>query len=364
MPLHWIALNAIKGLGPVRIKQLVEMFGDPKEIFKQSPSFLLNQGVISESIASQLTDPSLFEFARKQISWAERLKVSVLTSSDTAYPSYLKEIFAPPPVLYVKGKIDILQKHAVAIVGTRAPTMYGKKVTETICRELVEQKLVIISGLARGIDTVAHQSCVTHGGNTVAVLGCGIDKCYPSENRELSEKITENGVILSEFPLGTPPEAYNFPRRNRIISGLSAAVLVVEAGIKSGSLITAHYALQQGREIFAVPGPITSPLSAGTFNLIKDGAIPARSGYEIADSLKVTTVSHTLSCPTPCLSLELLQDSEKVIYEQLSSVPVRIDELSDKTGVSISGLYPLLLNLELKGFIRQLSGQMYVTSQE
>lgn len=364
MPLHWIALNAVKGLGPVKIKQLLENFGEPKAVFNQSPSKLVQQGFVSESIASQLGDPYLFNFAQKQLSWAEKLKISIITLLDSAYPSYLKEIFAPPPIIYLKGKISVVQKTAVAVVGTRMPTVYGKKVTDSICSELVEQKLVIVSGLARGIDTAAHQSCLIHKGETVAVQGCGLDRCYPPENRDLSEKIVENGVLLSEFPLGTPPEAYNFPRRNRIISGLSTAVLVVEAGIKSGSLITAHYALQQNREIFAVPGPINSPMSNGTFNLIREGAIPARSGYEIAESLKITTLSvknHT-SCPSAGFSMELLQDSEKEIFEQLSNVPARIDDISTKTGIEIAGLYPLLLNLELKGFIRQISGQMYVTS--
>ncbi len=363
MPLHWIALNAIRGLGPVKIKQLLEKYGEPEAVFEQSPSKLIQQGVLSESIATQLSDPSIFKFAQEQLNWAEKLKVSVITLKDSAYPTYLKEIFAPPPVIYVKGKIGVIQKHAVAVVGTRLPTVYGKKVTDSICTELVEQRLVVVSGLARGIDTCAHQSCVEHRGETVAVLGCGLDRCYPSENRGLADKVVENGALLSEFPLGTPPESYNFPRRNRIISGLSAAVLVVEAGIKSGSLITAHYALQQGREVFAVPGPISSPVSTGTFNLIKEGATPARSGYEIAESLKVTTltVKHHTSCPALGFSMELLQDSEKVVFEQLSSIPVRIDEISERTGIPLAGLFPLLLNLELRGFIRQQSGQTYVT---
>lgn len=363
MPLHWIALNAVRGLGPVKIKQLLDKYGEPGAVFKQSPSELVKQGIVSESVASQLGDPSLFQFAQEQLNWAERLKVSVITCNESVYPFCLKEIFAPPPIIYVKGRIEVFQRCAIAVVGTRVPTVYGKKVTDSICAELVERRMVIVSGLARGIDTSAHQSCINHRGETVAVLGCGLDRCYPPENRDLSEKIVENGVLLSEFPLGTPPEAYNFPRRNRIISGMSCAVLVVEAGVKSGSLITAHYALQQGREVFAVPGPINSPVSAGTFNLIKSGAIPARSGHEIAQSLKVPTLSfeNQTGCPSAGFSAELLQDSEKDVFEQLSTIPVRIDDISTRTGIPVAALYPLLLNLELKGFIRQLSGQLYVT---
>lgn len=367
MPLYWIALNSVKGLGPVRIKQLLEKFEKPEAVFEQVPSKLIQQGILSESIASQLADNTLLQYAEKQLNWAKKLNISILTLADPSYPCYLKEIFAPPPVLYVKGKLSLLQKHAVAVVGTRTPTIYGTKVTDSICGELVEQKLVIVSGLARGIDTAAHQSCIKKSGDTIAVLGCGLDRCYPPENLALAQKIGTDGVLLSEFSLGTPPEAYNFPRRNRIISGLSAAVLVIEAGIKSGSLITAQYALQQGREIFAVPGQIISQMSQGTFNLITQGAIPARSGYEIAESLKISNLplKNHFSCPPPVtLSIELLQDSEKKVFEQLCSIPVRIDDLSTKTGIDIAGLYPLLLNLELRGLIRQLSGHSYVKSIE
>ncbi|HLV33312.1 MAG TPA: DNA-processing protein DprA [Chitinispirillaceae bacterium] len=359
MPLSWIALNSIKGLGPVRIKLLLDKFGSPDNIFKESVQNL--RLLIPESCIIQINKSEIFTYAEKQLYLANKSGFNILTISDKNYPFYLKQIFAPPVILYTKGKISVFSNHAVSVVGTRNPTQYGKYVTKQICKDLLGQNLIIVSGLARGIDTIAHETCVQNNRATIAVLGSGIDKIYPQSNLGLAEKITEKGMILSEFPLGIPPEAFNFPRRNRIISGLSAGVVVVEAGKKSGSLITAHYALQQGREVFSVPGPITSPLSVGTFNLLRDGAIPARSGLEIAENLKF--VSNTSNLSTCCLRLpkDLLNDQEKLVLQQLSDMPNRIDEISEKTNILISDLFSILLNLELKGFIKQISGQQYIS---
>jgi DNA processing protein len=299
--------------------------------------------------------------AETQLESASKYGVSVVTLSDKDYPQYLREIFAPPPLLYVKGCREVLKRHAVSVVGTRNPTSYGKNSATTITRELVEHNLVIVSGLARGIDTFAHECCIQSQGVTIAVLGSGLDTIYPPVNRDLASKICEKGVLISEFPMGTPPEAFNFPRRNRIISGLSAAVIVVEAGLRSGSLITAQFALQQGRDIFAVPGPITSLMSVGTFNLIREGAVPARSGHEIAESLKVI-LSPVVQCAftaLPVFNPGLLLESEWKIFQQLSDVPVRIDDLSVMLGIEIADLYPVLLNLEIKGLIHQGSGQSF-----
>ncbi|NLG16334.1 MAG: DNA-protecting protein DprA [Fibrobacter sp.] len=365
MPLSWIALNSVKGLGPVRIKGLLQKYGTPEEVFKKSVSEIIRDGVIPEICAAQLSNPELFRNAEKQLLFAQKTGVTVITLSSTDYPSYLREIFAPPPVLYIKGNRTVFSGHAVAVVGTRLPTAYGKKAAVSITKELVQHKISIISGLARGIDSIAHETCILNSGSTVAVLGCGIDRIYPPENRGLAEKIIENGALVSEFPLGTQPESFNFPRRNRIISGLSAAVLVIEAGEKSGSLITAHYALQQGRDVFAVPGPITSAQSTGTFNLLREGASPARSGHEIAESLKVVThpLVNFTSCPAPQLPLSLLCDAEREIFAQISSVPLRIDELAEKCGKSPGELFCNLLNLELKGLVQQISGQQFIRTE-
>jgi len=363
MPVAWIALNLVKGLGPVRIKNLIETYGTPDAVFEVPPSRLVQQGMLSSAIASQLHDSTLFKKAEKQCREAEKLGVSIVALTDSRYPAYLKEIFAPPPVLFIKGNLKVFEQHGIGVIGTRNPTVYGKQTTRKIVGSLVNRNLVIISGLARGIDTVAHEICLEAGGYTVAVLGCGIDIIYPKTNKALAEKICTKGALVSEFPFGTAPETFNFPRRNRIISGLSAGVVVIEAGPKSGSLITANYAVQQGRDVFAVPGPIYSPQSLGTFNLIKDGAIPARDGNEIAESLSVISNTHSMKCNTASFvtaQVDLLNEMERSIFESLSMVPCRIDEIAEKTGRKIADLFDALLNLELRGVIRQVSGQMYI----
>jgi DNA processing protein len=364
MPLAWIALNSVKGLGPVKIKQLVDHFGSAEAVFKCSSAELRRGGVIPESCVASILDKELFTGAEEQLALARKAGVTVLTLTSDRYPPYLREIFAPPPVLFVKGDVSVFSRHAVGVVGTRHPTAYGKGVTHTLTRELVEQGLAIVSGLAMGIDTVAHQTCIDAGGRTIGVLGSGIDCIYPKSNEHLAEKIVETGAIVSEFPMGTRPEPFNFPRRNRIISGLSAGVLLVEGGEKSGGLITAHYAVQQGRDVFAVPGPITSAQSTGPFNLIRDGAVPARSGREIAEALSFIENPHlkvnTTAMPLMSAPVSLLSQSEKKVYEVLSATPRRIDEIADASAITMAQLFDVLLNLELKGLARQQSGQCYV----
>lgn len=360
MPHSWIALNSVKGLGPVRLKHLLEQFGTPENVFRESARNL--QMLIPESCAEQIKNPEIFKYADKQIELANKLSINILTISSKSYPYYLKEILDPPVVLYYKGDLSAFLGHAVAIVGSRSPTQYGKFVTKQICKELCDQNLVIVSGLARGIDTIAHSTCVENKKVTIAVLGSGLDQIHPSSNHGLAKKIEEfKGIVISEFPLGVPAEPYNFPKRNRVISGLAAGVVVVEAGEKSGSLITANYAVNQGRKIFAVPGPTTSPLSAGTFNLLRNGATPARNGAEIAENLKLITNTACLSPLKFQLSADILNEEEKTVFQQLSAMPIRIDEISEKTGILMNRLYTILLELELKGFIKQISGQQYIS---
>jgi DNA processing protein len=365
MQLAWIALNSINGLGPVRIKNLVDRFGSPQAVFDQSPEKIIAERIIPQTCVKHLFSAQIFKDAQSQLDRSTDMGIEIMTLSDSDYPFYLKEIYAPPPILYIKGLRSVFKDHAVGIVGTRNPTTYGKYAASSITKELVEHRLVIVSGLARGIDTVAHETCLQKNGFTIAVLGNGIDCTYPKSNEKLSEQICTRGLLVSEFPLGTPPEAFNFPRRNRIISGLCAGVVVVEAGVKSGSLITAHYALQQGREIFAVPGPINSPLSIGTFNLIRDGATPARSGKEIADNLRIVSYPQLLrpnSLFNVKLPLEVLSDEESRVYCLISDDPLGIDTLSEKSNFEIGTLLCILLNLELKGLINQISGQLFIRS--
>ncbi|MBN2036496.1 MAG: DNA-processing protein DprA [Chitinispirillaceae bacterium] len=362
---EWIALNTINGLGPVRINRLLDHYISPEEVFKRPLSELLNSGLVPDSCCESFSGKAVFAAAEQQLDSAVRAGITILTLADKRYPPYLSEIFAPPPVLYIKGDCSVFSLHAMAVVGTRAPSVYGRKVTAAITRELVGSGLAIVSGMAYGVDTVAHQTCVDANGRTIGVLGCGIDHEYASRNPSLCERIVASGAIVSEFPLGTPPAPFNFPRRNRIISGLAAGTLVTEGSEKSGALITAHYALQQGRDVFAVPGPVTSGLSMGPFCLIRDGAIPARNGSEIACALSF--IEHpqcrTESIPVPLSApVNLLSGAERQLFETLSNAPMRIDELASALGQPIPQLFATLLNLELKGCARQVSGQQYVRS--
>lgn len=360
---EWIALNAVSGLGPVRIAKLLEQFGSPRTIFEQSIETINSLNLLPSSCIAALFNEELFVYAEKQLQKAHEYNVDIMTIQDSDYPQYLKEIYAPPPVLYIKGNRSAFRNHAVGIVGTRNPTSYGRTSTVQITSELVECGLTIVSGLARGIDTVAHETALSSGGCTIAVLGCGIDYIYPKQNEKLAQQICETGLLVSEFPMGIFPDSFNFPRRNRIISGLSSGVVVIEAGLKSGSLITAHYALAQGRDVYAVPGPINSQVSTGTFNLIRDGAIPARSGREIAESLQLIT-SNRLNLREQCMDIKpekmILSAEEERVYNEIGTDPMGTDVISEKTGCAIGELLCILLNLELKGFINQISGQLFV----
>lgn len=367
MPLYWIALNAIKGLGPVRIKYLLEKFDSPETIFRQPSHVLKKSGVFPDSAVNDVHNPKLLIDAEDQIRRAQRSNIHILTLKSPEYPPLLREIFAPPPVIYVRGNLAVFRKQSVAVVGTRNPSVYGKNVTTSLVQDLVKNPVTIISGLALGIDSCAHKVCLEHKGITVAVLGSGADMIYPASNRHIAERIIETGAIVSEFPLGTEPVSYNFPRRNRIISGLSAGVCVIEAGKKSGSLITAHYAVQQGREVFAVPGSIFSQKSDGTFNLIKNGAIPVQCAQDIVDNIQtfsqhtcrhVETFSSSTRIPHTLLSTE-----ENAILCFLSQEPKRIDQIAEKTQVKITELFSILLNMELKGLVQQAAGQQYVKMQ-
>ena len=363
MPLHWIALNAVKGLGPVRIKHLLSYFDSPETIFKKPSSILRKTGLFSDESIKQIRDPDLLKQAEEQLNLAQSQNIRIFTLQDSDYPQILREIFAPPPVLYAKGQFEVFTKHSIAVVGMRQPGTYGRNATPHIIQELIKHNIAIISGLALGIDSIAHKACLENGGSTIAVLGSGVDKIYPAANRNLAGQIEAGGAIISEFPLGTSPLPYNFPRRNRIISGLSAGVLVVEAGKKSGSLITAHYALQQGRDVFAVPGSIFSDKSDGTFNLIKNGAIPVHSAQDILDSIEL--VAHSCSKPeivskATQLPLELLNSEERLVVDTLSETPMRLDQIAEKIQKKVADLFSILLNLELKGIVQQVAGQQYV----
>jgi DNA processing protein len=361
-----LALNAVRGLGPVRIRTLIQQYGSALSLFEQRDG-IAGLAKCAGAFSDGAFDPAaVLDDAEHQFEKATALGVSILTWDHDAYPSLLREIYAPPPILYVKGKLDAFARHACGVVGTRKSSTYGRNATAHIVKQLVEKRVVIVSGLAQGIDTVAHQTCLDACGVTVAVLGGGLDNIYPAANRELADRIAESGALVSEFALGAQPEAYHFPRRNRIISGLSAGVLVVEAPARSGSLITANYALQQGRDVFAVPGPIFAGTSEGTFNLLRSGAIPVRCGADITENMEHLTLPGFADVKAPAVGvvqampLDLLTDEERQIVGVLSSEPLRLDAIAEQVKRAVSQLFDVLLNLELKGVIRQVSGQQYV----
>ena len=283
---YWVGFNLVKGVGAARFRLLLEAFGDAEQAWQASPNALREAGLSKRIVEAflRIHTSDLLERTWRQI---ESQGIQVLTWEDASYPRLLKEIEQPPPVLYARGEVSEDDEWAVAIVGTRRITAYGRQVAEDLAGAMARNGITVVSGLARGVDAVAHQACLKNGGRTLAVLGSGVDHIYPPEHRRLAQEIVANGAILSDYPPGTPPEAANFPPRNRIISGLARATLVVEAGKSSGALITATFAVEQGREVFAVPGGIYSPASQGTNQLIQQGARPYLAPQDILESLNI-----------------------------------------------------------------------------
>lgn len=363
---YWVWLNLVPGIGPIRYRYLIDHFGDPYKVFIASFEELSKVKGIDRRVASQIIS------AREKIKLEEEIKkikesnIELLTYKDERYPYNLKQIFDFPPLLYVKGTIVPQDRMAIAIVGPRRPTNYGLSIAKKLARELASYGMTIVSGMAVGIDTAAHQGALEAGGRTIAVLGCGLNICYPRENKSLIEKIIAQGAILSELPSSTPPLSENFPPRNRIISGLSLGVIVVEAGEKSGALITANCALDQGREVFAVPGNITATTSKGTNNLIKQGAKLIDSAKDVIDELgplfenKLKFKEENILSSSPVALSSPLSIEEENILKLLDDEPKHIDFILEKTQINPSLLAQYLLELELKGKIMQLSGKRFI----
>ncbi|NJD60173.1 MAG: DNA-protecting protein DprA [Anaerolineales bacterium] len=357
--LYWIGLNMVKGIGAVRFKALLDVFGSAESAWNASPEALQSAGLSQKIVAS-------FQRFRKDVDleqvWEriQSLGVQVLTWEDEAYPSHLKEIDQPPPVLYVRGSLQAEDEWAVAIVGTRKVTAYGRQVAEDVATVLAHSGVTVVSGLARGVDSVAHQAALNAGGRTLAVLGNGVDQVYPPENRKLAAQIMEHGALISDYALGTQPDGVNFPPRNRIISGLSLAVIIVEAGETSGALITATFAAEQGRDVFAVPGNITAPQSKGTNRLIRDGAQPLLNPQDVLEALNLTMVTEhqaaRVSLPTDPVEVSL--------YKLLSQQPMYVDEIRMQAGMPIETVSATLAMMELKGMVRQVGGMNYVAVRE
>jgi DNA processing protein len=356
---YWVAFSLVKGIGAVRFQAVLNYFGDP-QIAWGAPTEALRQAGLSDKIIENLVRTRDQVDLDKLWEEMEQKNISILIQQDESYPKRLNEIDQPPPVLYTQGNINPDDEWSVAIVGTRRVTAYGRQVAEDIAGSLARNGLTIISGLARGVDSIAHQAALDAGGRTIAVLGSGLDRIYPPENRQLAEQIKANGAIISEFSPNTPPEASNFPQRNRLISGLSLAVLVIEAGIKSGALITAAFAADQGREVFAVPGNITSPGSRGTNRLIQNGAHPLLSAEQVLEILELSMVAEHRSA-----RVALPSDAvEAQLFETLGEEPLHIDEITNRTEIPVEKVTATLALMELKGMVRQVGGMQYIALRE
>lgn len=352
----WIALSLLPDVGPVRARKLLSVFGTPEMVFRAGPDDLQKVEGIGAVIARKIMDFSSWGDIEKQMREMEDRNIKVICLQESAYPEMLREVDDAPVVIYTRGDLIPDDKFAIAVVGSRRLTQYGSSVAEKISEDLASCGFTVVSGMARGVDSIAHKAALKAGGRTIAVLGSGLDIPYPPENKALMENIVKSGCALSEFPPGTPPEKENFPRRNRLISALSLGVLVVEATLDSGALITARYAAEQGREVFAVPGNITSRCSEGTNELLRRGAILVRKAEDIVEELAPVLkgflrTRHNIR--------EGISDEEKRVCNLLSGEPKQIDIISRESGLSSSEALGILLGLELKGAVKQITGKRF-----
>ncbi len=352
---YWIAFNCVAGIGPARLTALLDECGSIAAAWQAPIQTLQAAGLDRRSVENLLA-------ARRQLDPQLELErvisqgYGIYTWNDTDYPVNLRLIPQSPPVLYTRGQYDLQDELAVAVVGTRRVSPYGREVAYQLGSELAQHGVTVISGLALGVDAIAHQAALASGGRTIAVLGSGIDQIYPPRNRRLALQIIERGALVSEYPLGTKPEASNFPPRNRIISGLSLAVIVVEAGKRSGALITAHFAVEQGRDVFAVPGSILNPGSAGCNQLIQDGAMPIVSVNDLLERLQLANVvaQQEARATVPA------SPAEELILKHISTEPQHMNDIVRAAPMDTPEVSSLLAMMELKGLVRQVGLMQYV----
>jgi DNA processing protein len=356
--LDWLALASTPGLGPAGMRLLIECFGGPGQVLAASRAEIERVPGLRRPVLAALGQPPAREAAERELARTRQQGIAILTWDHPAYPALLRNIPDPPLLLFAKGNLDGLGQPGLGVVGARAATSYGRQIAESLSFQLARRGLVIISGFALGIDAAAHRGALRAGGRTVAVLGNGLDMIYPEQNRNLFDKIAETGTLVSEYPLGTKPDAFRFPARNRIISGLSLGVLVVEAAKRSGSLITARQALDQGREVFAVPGRVDSWKSEGTHRLLQEGAKLVFRAEDILEELPPGLTGRP-AAKTGAPPLEPLSPEEEQLLALLDVYQQSIDELIQQTGWSAGKVTELLLLLELKQCIESLPGKQY-----
>ena len=356
---YWVAFNLIPGIGRARFALLEGHFPSLEDAWRAPAAELKASGLDSRSVESIVSSRAVIS-PDAEMEKMERYGVQAITWKDSSYPPRLKEIYDHPPVLYVRGSLLPEDEWAIAVVGTRKASVYGRQVAEEIVTDLSHNRITIVSGLARGIDAVAHKAALAAGGRTIAIFACGLDIIYPAEHANLARQIVEHGAIISDYPLGTRPKSEYFPRRNRIMSGLSLGTLVVEAGQTSGALITARMALEQNREVFAIPGSILSPVSVGTNGLIQEGAKLVRSYEDILEELNLTMAVQQLEMK----ELMPVTDPESTLLRHLSAEPVHIDEICHRSGLPIAEVSSALTMLELKGAVKQVAAMNYVLARE
>ncbi|OGT17330.1 MAG: DNA protecting protein DprA [Gallionellales bacterium RIFCSPHIGHO2_02_FULL_57_16] len=350
----WLALSLTKGLGGEGARRLLMEFGSPEAVFAASIGSL--KSVVKADVAAEISKGIKKEDIAPALSWLEDGNNHIVTLADNDYPQSLLNIPDPPLLLYVKGRLDLLNRPALAIVGSRNATPQGIGNAEAFAKSLSDTGLSIISGMAHGIDAAAHRGALRGQGGSIAVVGTGLDKVYPAANRDLAHLLAQQGALVSEFPLGTPPLPANFPRRNRIISGMSAGCLVVEASLQSGSLITARLAIEQGRDVFAVPGSIHAPQSKGCHALLKQGAKLVESAQDILEELGGLLVT---PASTPAVETLEIQGSCGSLLDHIGFDPVDVDTLKTRSGLTIAELSAMLLTLELNGLINTIPGGLY-----
>ncbi|WP_420627798.1 DNA-processing protein DprA [Candidatus Leptofilum sp.] len=357
---YWLGFNLVKGIGPAKVQALLDYYGSLAHAWQANEFELQKIGLDRRAIKTFLKTRQETDLDAA-LARVQQTGVSLLTREMPDYPNYLHEIPNPPPLLYYQGEILEQDQWAVAVVGTRRLTAYGRQVTRDLVAGLVQNNITVVSGLARGIDAIAHKTAIELGGRTFAVLGSGLDCIYPAENRTLAQEITQGqGAIISEYGLGVQPEAKNFPPRNRIISGLSLGVIVIEAGERSGALITTNFALEQDRDVFAVPGNINSPASRGPNKLIQEGAKLVTKVEDVLEELNLHMVAERTA-----VQLVLPETAEEIaLYSQLSGQPIHIDDLSRSTGLPSALVSSTLTLMELKGMVQQVGGMNYILLRE
>lgn len=356
---YWVGFTLVKGVGAVRLQALLDHFGDAKTAWNASLSELVTAG-IGPKLAARVVQVRDSVNLDQYMDRVEKNNITILTWDDVNYPVHLKEIDQPPPVLFIRGEVTAEDAWAVGIVGTRAVTSYGRQVTEELATVLAQNGVTIVSGLARGVDAVAHNAALKAGGRTLAVLGSGVDRIYPPEHLQMAEKIRLRGAVISDYAPGTPPESANFPPRNRIISGLSMAVVVVEAGEISGALITAEFAVNQGRDVFAFPGYVYAPQSKGTNRLIANGARILLQPTDVLEALDLTRNVERREIRRAVPS----DATEAAVLEFLCIEPVHVDEIRARLNLPVEKISAALTMMELKGMVRQVGGMNYVAVRE